>query len=181
MGAGDIVLGDGVFSLQLTSSTTEIDIALTRGGGEFTLEREIRLIEADGDYGPVVGRVRKTRVVPKLTMRALELLPANMVPFYPGTSVTTSTGASGATWAGSTGGIAAVLDSDFNYFVRFTGETKGGRSVVITVDNAINLEEENVWELLDKEEVVPEITFSGGYGSTDRTTEPWNVVWGSTT
>lgn len=173
MGAGDIILGDGVFSVFPTSSSTGIDIGLTRGGGEFSLAREMRLIEADGDYGPVVGRARKTQVTPKLTVRALEVLNSNMPYFYPGTSYTTTS----RTWSGSTGGIATIRDADFLYAVKFTGETKDARSVVITVLNAINLEEENVWELIDKEEVVPEIVFTGAYKSTARTTEPWSVVW----
>ena len=53
MGAESIILGDGVFAVNGT------DIALTRGGGQFLIEREYREIPADGDYSPVKGRIRK--------------------------------------------------------------------------------------------------------------------------
>ena len=43
MVAQKIILGKGVFSIGDTP------IALTRGGGQFTVEREVRQIEADGD------------------------------------------------------------------------------------------------------------------------------------
>ena len=57
--ANDIILGDGVFAIGAT------DVGLTRGGGTLTIEREYRTIEADGDYGPVKGRIRKIKSVAK--------------------------------------------------------------------------------------------------------------------
>ena len=42
----DIILGDGVFSIGASSSTA-VALALTRGGGNYSVEREIRLIEAE--------------------------------------------------------------------------------------------------------------------------------------
>ena len=49
--ADKILLGYGVVSVGLTP------IGLTRGGSVFTVEREYRNIEADGDKGPVKGRI----------------------------------------------------------------------------------------------------------------------------
>src|SRR5690625_2044576 len=82
MAAGDIILGDGVLAVG------GVDIALTRGGGQFTVEREYRQIEADGDYGPVKGRQRKVSSVARLTVNALEILADNLDKFYPATTVT---------------------------------------------------------------------------------------------
>lgn len=67
-GAGEIMLGAGIFSID------DNDIALTRGGGSFKVEREFREIEADGDRGPVEGRIEMTRSRATLTMNTLQIL-----------------------------------------------------------------------------------------------------------
>ena len=47
----NIVLGKGVFKID------DNTIGLTRDGGTFTVEYTYRNIEADGDRGPVKGRI----------------------------------------------------------------------------------------------------------------------------
>ena len=161
----DIFLGDGVFSVGQTA-TALTAVALTRGGGSFAVEREFRVIEADGDYGPVEGRIRIISEVPKLTLNALEKLESNMLNFYPALKSSDTTVVTGNLTIGST---------DYKV-VAFTGDTLGGRQVYIEVDNAINME--NIeWDLVDKEEVVPEISFTGTYTSSLRTTPPYKIVW----
>ncbi|MGJ9381532.1 hypothetical protein [Salipaludibacillus sp. CF4.18] len=160
----DIILGDGVFSIGTT------DVGLTRGGGMLTIEREYRNIEADGDYGPVRGRIRKIRSVAKLSMNSLEILAANIPKMYPAVKNTTDL---------TTDTITAktdIEDADYNDTITWTGKTTNGRSVVITLKNAINLESIE-WELIDKEEVVPETTYTATYleGTTD--VEPWEIVF----
>jgi len=162
MGADNIILGDGVFSIGATP------IALTRGGGNLTIEREYREIDADGDYGPVKGRIRKIRSVARLTLSALELLPANMTKFYPAMTLTDETVKDVLT------GKLDIESGDYNATVSWTGTTKAGKEVYIELQNAINLEEIN-WETVDKEEIVPEITYTATYLENARTTEPWKV------
>lgn len=163
----DIILGDGVFAINGTN------IALTRGGGQFTVEREYRQIEADGDYGPVKERIRKVRSVAKLVMNALELLPANLPTMYPATS---NTNDAGPPIADTITGKADIETADYQDEVTWTGETKGGRSVVITLENAINLENIDL-SMVDKEEIVAQITYTATYLENARTTEPWNIVY----
>jgi hypothetical protein len=160
-GPDDILLGEGVFAIGT------VDIALTRGGGKFIVEREFRPIPADGDMGPVKGRQTKTKSVPKLTMNALELLPANLPNMYAATKVTTVTTTDTFT------GKADIEDADYQT-VTWTGKTKGGRGVKITLDNAINLENID-WSLIDKDEVIASLTYTGAYTEADRITEPWKV------
>lgn len=160
--AKEIILGEGVFSIG------NVDVGLTRGGGQFNVEREYREIEADGDYGPVKGRIRKIRSRATLTMNALEILAENIPLLYPATKVTTD---------GSTDTITAkddIEDIDYNDVVTWTGRTTGGRAVVITLKNAINLNNID-WTLTDKEEVVPEVVFTATYTEDDRITEPWEI------
>jgi len=67
-GAGEIVLGAGVFYIGATA------IALTRGGGSFVVEREYREINADGDRGAVKDRVVMESSRAKLSMNVLTML-----------------------------------------------------------------------------------------------------------
>ncbi|MFZ5352741.1 MAG: hypothetical protein ACOZCL_08460 [Bacillota bacterium] len=163
---GNIILGDGVFSIGATA------IALTRGGGTFAIEREYRAIEADGDYGPVKGRIRKTRSVAKLTLNALEILPANIAKYYPAMEEDTTT-TPGTSIITATTDIA---DADYQATVSWTGKTKAGKQVKITLENAINLE--NIeWNMLDKDEIVPVITYTATYLENARETEPWKIEY----
>ena len=160
----DIILGDGVFAIGVT------DVGLTRGGGTLTIEREYRTIGADGDYGPVKGRMRKIKSVAKLSMNALEILTTNIPKMYPATQITTLIGTDTIT------GKADIEDADYNETITWTGKTTGGRSVVITLKNAINLE--NIeWGMVDKEEIVSALTYTAAYDPATRTIEPWDIVF----
>lgn len=64
-GAGTILLGVGIFYVG------GVAIALTRGGGKFTVEREFREINADGDRGPVEGRITMDSSRATLSMNVL--------------------------------------------------------------------------------------------------------------
>lgn len=165
MAAEDIVLGDGVFSIGAT------DIALTRGGGKFAVEREYKQIEADGDMGPVKGRIRKTKSVAKLTVNALEILPANLPLMYPATQLANVAGPPKKDTLTAKNDID---ETDYNTTVKFTGVTQGGRSVIITLENAINLENLD-WSMVDKDELVPSLTYTGTYLENARKTEPWKI------
>ena len=79
-----ILLGAGVFSIGGT------DVALTRGGGSFVVEREYREINADGDRGPVEDRIvmMSSRAKLKLNMLSFMTRVADMYPAI--TAATTS-------------------------------------------------------------------------------------------
>lgn len=74
-GASEIILGAGKFYIGSTL------VALTRGGGQFVVEREYREINADGDRGAVKGRVVMEGSRPKLTMNVLTML-SNVSQLY---------------------------------------------------------------------------------------------------
>lgn len=67
-GAAEIMLGSGVLYID------DNKIALTRGGGKFSVAREFREIEADGDRGPVEGRIVMDKSTATLSMNALTIL-----------------------------------------------------------------------------------------------------------
>ena len=159
----NIILGEGVFAVG------GVTIALTRGGGEFSVEREYRQVVADGDMGPVKDRIRKIRSIAKLKLSALEMLPANLVKMFPALTLTTSDPAKDVLT-----GATAIAVGDYASTVTFTGYTMDGKQVYIELQNAINLEN-IVWPLVDKDEIVPSITYTATYLESARTTEPWKV------
>lgn len=80
-GAQEIVLGAGEFFVGGAS------VGLSRGGGKFTVEREYREINADGDRGPVENRIVMESSRAKLTMNVLTML-TKMADLYPAVSAT---------------------------------------------------------------------------------------------
>lgn len=172
----NIILSDGVFSIG-ASSTAATAIALTRGGGSFTVEREFRQIEADGDYGPVKNRIRLIKEVAKLNMKALEIVPANMEDYYPAASAAATSGSTTSTF--TTRSLTTNITTEDYQYAQWVGYNKAGRQVLIALDNAINLENLN-WNLVDKEEIVNELTYTATYIETARTTVPWKVYYTTT-
>lgn len=75
-GAKEILLGLGVFAIDGT------DVALCRGGGQFTVEREFRDIAADGDKGSVKDRIAIDTERAKLKMNVLTML-TSIKAMYP--------------------------------------------------------------------------------------------------
>ena len=80
--AGTILLGAGVVSIG------GVDVALSRGGSQFTVEREFREINADGDRGVVKDRVVIDASRATLTLNALTWL-TNMANAFPAIAVST--------------------------------------------------------------------------------------------
>nr|DAP92238.1 MAG TPA: major tail protein [Caudoviricetes sp.] len=70
-GNGEILLGVGKFYVG-TSTTDAECVGLTRGGGQFTVEREYREINADEDPGAVKDRIVQEGGRPKLKLNALQ-------------------------------------------------------------------------------------------------------------
>lgn len=164
MAANDYILGEGVIAISGTA------VALTRGGSQFTIERTYREVIADGDYGPVKDRIRKDGSRVMLTLRALELLPTNLPKMYPATNLDSVSVPGTETWEPKDN----IETADYQDTVTFTGKTASGKNVIVTIENAICLGNPD-WPFTDKDEVVPEIVYTGTYLETARTTEPWKV------
>ncbi|MGU8816439.1 hypothetical protein ACV3SO_01350 [Clostridium perfringens] len=165
----NILLGYGVFFIGSTP------IGLTRGGGQFTIEKEIRNIEADGDRGPVKGRIVQDKATPKLTINTLEVISENISKLYAGIKYTPKSDHD----KNKINGKGKIELSDYNDEVKWVGKTKGGKEVVIKVLNAINLENFD-WTLADKDEVVATLTYTGCYEEdSPEDFEPWEIEFAS--
>jgi len=162
MAGENITLGEGVFSIGTK------DIGLTRGGGQFVVEREYRQVNADVDRGPVKGRIRVTGSVARLTLNALEIIVADLAKLFPATKVT----------GGKFTGKQDIEDADYNDTVTWTGRTMDGKACVITLENAINLGNLD-WTMADKDEIVQQVVLTAAYEEQNRQgeEEPWDVEW----
>lgn len=164
----DILLGAGKVSIGGTP------IGLTRGGSAFVTEREIREIEADGDKGPVKGRIKIDREVAKLTVNALEIFDgADMSKYYPALSVTPDTEVTPTKNIMTS--TLEIADTDYND-ITWTGVTKAGRTVIVSIQNAINLGNID-WAFEDKGETVPALEFTATYIEEAMDTPPWDVAF----
>ena len=165
--SSDILLGDnGVFAID------GVAVGLTRGGGTFKTGREYKHIDADNDRGIYKGRQRLTLSKPTLELNALQIIGDEFASYYPAITNTAGTGTSALT------GNEEVADADYHE-VTWTGKTKGGKEVVITVFNAINLGDID-FTLADKDEIVANVVFAGSYEeASPENYEPWSVVYGT--
>ncbi len=162
-----ILLGMGVFKIG------NVSVGLTRGGGQFTVERTYREITADGDRGKYKDRIVIDTSIPKLKMSTIEVISENLKLLYPALSLEVDNEA-GNTKVTGTGTIAS---SDYNPTVTWTGETKQGKQVVITLYNAINLDNLD-WTLVEKDEVVASVTYEGTYAEDSPADyEPWDIKY----
>lgn len=82
-GASEIIMGAGIFYID------NVAVALTRGGGNFTVEREFREIAADGDRGGVKGRIVMDSSRASITMNTLQIL-TRVADLYPAITSTNS-------------------------------------------------------------------------------------------
>lgn len=164
-----ILLGYGIFDINGKP------IALTRGGGKFTVSRDYRKIEADGYPGAIRGNIVIDSSQATLEMNQLTVVPEDFNTYYPGINVDTSTeGTVKIT------GDHTIKDSDYQDTVNWTGKTREGKPVKITLKNAINLE--NIeWEMKDKDEVVPKLTYEACFEEGKQEEEPWEINWGVAT
>jgi len=166
MARENILLGEGVFAINGT------DVGLTRGGGQFTVTREYRQVNADGDRGPVKGRIRLVQSVATLQLNSLEIITDNLAKLYPATKVATQDGETTFT------GRQDVEDGDYQATVTWTGRTMDGRAVIITLKNALNLGNLQ-WTMAERDEIVQQVTFTATYDEASRLgeEEPWEVKW----
>jgi hypothetical protein len=164
----NLVLGAGAIYFNY-GEVSEAAIGATRGGSTFTVEREIVPIEQDGAYGAIKGLKKKIRIQPILLVNAMELNTTTYAKFFAGMTVSTSN----VDYDLVTENVA-IADGDYLTNVAFVGETEAGDDVVIIVKNALG-DGSIEFAIEDKNEIVPEVQFTGHYLSSALTTVPYEV------
>lgn len=107
-------------------------LGATRGGGSFTVTREIREPEIDGRRYPFKGGKFVDSADARLATTLVEMTPGNLVMALGGATATTS---------GKKTTIkmhTAIQDSDYINSLTWVGDLADGRMVAITLKNALN-------------------------------------------
>lgn len=163
----DIWLGEGKIYTNYGEASAAV-LGATRGGSKFSVDREIRDITFDGAFGPVSGLRRKTRIVPSLTVKMLELNYTNLPQCFGGMTSSDE---------GSYHKIiedSDITSGDYLTNVAFVGQTLAGKYVIIIVKNALG--DGKIDLALDaKDEIVSESTFTGHYDASTPTTVPYEI------
>ena len=158
----NIVFGRGIFKLD------GVAVGLTRDGGTFKVEYNNRLITADGDRGPVKGRIHREEAKASISFSHLEIL-TSFKDLHSGLAETTD---GEYTVVRGTG---KITDADYHEVV-FVGETKDGREVEISIEDAINLENID-FTMKDKDDILDNVVFQATYDPTNETLDEFDERW----
>jgi hypothetical protein len=149
-------------------------LGATRGGSTYTIETEYREMPVDGAKGPVKGGRRITRVVAKLVANFVEMSTDLFERNLPGSSHTTN---------GDGHDIVArslqLADADYITNVAIIGEISDGDVSIpgiLLVKNAIGDGNVEIG-LVDNDESVNKVQFTGHFLPSDLDTEPWAIYW----
>lgn len=117
----------------LVSGNSDKILGVTRGGGSFTVTREIRTPEVDGMRYPFKGADFVDSVDAYLSGTLLEIVPVNLKRIL-GTSDATTSGKK------TTIKMRTAIDKDTDYIesLVWIGDLSDGRVVLINLDNAFN-------------------------------------------
>lgn len=123
----------------LVSGNSDKILGVTRGGGSFTVTREIRTPEVDGMRYPFKGADFVDSVDAYLSGTELEVVPANFKRIL-GTGVSTTSGKK------TTIKMRTAIDSSTDYITSLVwiGDLADGKVVLIKLDNAFNTADFNL-------------------------------------
>jgi len=165
--AKDLFLGEGVLYKDY-GEAGEVVIGATRGGSKLEIERVIKEVEYDGAMGPTKGMRRTEKFIVKLVINFLKLTYTNLA--Y-GLNVTVSDGSDQDGTYKKIAFNTTFSDTDVLDNITFKGYKADGTYCIITVENALNINNIDL-EFKEKDEVVSEMTYTGFYEYSTPTTPP---------
>lgn len=115
-----------------TSGALGTLVGATRGGGSFTVSREMRSPEVDGKRYGFVGDTFVDSVEAQLSTTLIEMTPENLVAAF-GSATATTSGAKTTIKLGT-----AIDTDDYLTNICWVGDLADGRYVLICVKNALN-------------------------------------------
>jgi len=155
-------------------------LGATRGGNEFTIDQDIKLIEIDGVKGATMGARRIVESNATLKVNLLELTSENIMLAIAGADATDYTDPSiePAPTGASHDRIRRtrnISDMDFIKSISVVGKISGSaENIIVTIYNALS---DDSFELAfeDREEVALEITFTARDDPENVEEEPWSI------
>jgi hypothetical protein len=173
------VIDAGAVYLNLGEAEERL-LGATRGGNEFTIDQDIKLIEIDGVKGATMGARRIVESNATLKVNLLELTTENIMLAIAGADATDYTDPSiePAPATPSHDRIRRtrnLSDLDFIKSISVVGKISGSaENIIVTIYNALS---DDSFELSfeDREEGVLEITFTAHYDPENVEEEPWTI------
>jgi hypothetical protein len=173
------VIDAGAVYLNLGEAEERL-LGATRGGNEFTIDQDIKLIEIDGVKGATMGARRIVESNATLKVNLLELTTENIMLAIAGADATDYTDPSiePAPATASHDRIRRtrnLSDMDFVKSISVVGKISGSaENIIVTIYNALS---DDSFELAfeDREEGVLEITFTAHYDPENVEEEPWSI------
>jgi len=155
-------------------------LGATRGGNEFTIDQDIKLIEIDGVKGATMGARRIVESNATLKVNLLELTSENIMLAIAGADATDYTDPSiePAPTGASHDRIRRtrnISDMDFIKSISVVGKISGSaENIIVTIYNALS---DDSFELAfdDREEGALEITLTAHYDPENVEEEPWSI------
>jgi hypothetical protein len=145
-------------------------LAATRGGNTFTIEQEIRTMPVDGVHGPAKGDKRIISVTAKIKANCVEHSPDLWAMALPG-AVTTEEDTYIEVHRNTD-----IADGDYLTNVAIRGIVSGagmdGEYAVLLIKNAVCVGNFEL-SMVDKDEAVFPLEFTGHYDLSDLDSEPW--------
>lgn len=173
-----VQLGEGVLVFNFNPDDWDdpetIAFGATRGGGNYNVEPTNLPMRFDGDRGEhTKGLKRKTEWVITITANALELDLELLAKVLPGT-IEEVTGEGTPNYKKFRPN-ADYQDSDYIDNMAYITKTHGGNTIVYVIENVLG---DNALQAAfeDKNEVVPETTFTGHFDPEDMDTVPTYVL-----
>ncbi|MDW7673180.1 MAG: hypothetical protein SCK28_01465 [Bacillota bacterium] len=162
----NIVIDTGVVYINY-GELDERMLAPTRGGNNFVVEQEIKIIERDGARGKEKGLRRVIREDATLTVNLMDLSQENIKLALAGAVMDPTTKA-------ITNGNGEIPDTDYLKNITLLGETLSGEYKVITLYNALSDNGLSI-NMTDKNESVVQLQFAAHYDPANLTQNIYKI------
>ena len=152
----------------------EVLLGATRGGNIFLVEQDVKIMDVDGARGPLKGARRIITIRPRITANLIEIDTAALLAMLPG-SAEADYPSTEAKTHDSIKRIRDIIDGDYLTNVAIVGKVSGADEDLICIVKEALSDENMQLAMVDKDEGVIAVTFTGHFNPADLTEEPWEI------
>lgn len=152
----------------------EVLLGATRGGNIFLVEQDVKIMDVDGARGPLKGARRIITIRPRITANLIEIDTAALLAMLPGSAEADYPSTEAKTHDAITR-IRDIIDGDYLTNVAIVGKVSGADEDLICIIKEALSDENMQLSMVDKDEGVIAVTFTGHFTTADLATEPWEI------
>jgi hypothetical protein len=149
-------------------------LGATKGGNTFTIEQEIREMEADGARGPMKGARRIIRSVARCVANLVEITADNILVMLPGATKEDYPSAEAKTHDKITR-VRDIQDGDYINNVALVGRISGADENFIGIVENVLADGNISANAVDKDEAAVEVQFTAHFDPAAMDEEPWEI------